>query len=147
MKRFSILLTRHSFSILIVVLGFVLFANAAQAQTVIINPATSTMQFTASPDHNVLVGGTAVVTGYKAVYCLLATPTQCQAPIDLGKPTPDANNVIALSGVFSTVIKNTEYVAQVYATGPGGDGVPSAASNPFALIGSPRSPGTPIIKR
>lgn len=134
--------------ILLGILGALILAAApASAQTVILQTSSS-IEFTASPDHATSFAGTPIVTAYKVVYCQLAAPTNCLPAQDLGKPTPDASSVIRLTNVFGVISKNTEYTAKVFATGPGGDSPQTAASNPFGATGPPAVPaGAPLIKR
>lgn len=116
------------------------------AQTIILLPG-SALSFTASPDHNATFAGAPIVSVYKTTYCLKATPTVCPITVDLGKPSPDATNTITVTSIFGSLVSNTEYVATVIATGPGGD---SPASNPTAPFGKPGAPGGPAnaaIKR
>lgn len=103
-------------------------ARDAVAQTV--NPTTA--EFNASPDHNVISNGTAVVTRYDLEFYIpgAASPFQVNS---LGKPTPNANNLIQV--VLTSVVSafpapGIVYESKVAAVGPGGV-ARSAASNTF----------------
>lgn len=123
-------------------IALVVIAQQAQAQTV--NPTK--VEFTASADHAVVVGGTPVVTGYE----FNAVATNATGAIaltrSLGKPAPDAAGMISVViPELATITPNTTYTATVTAVGPGGN-APSAASDPFARLGPPRGPGKPAVK-
>ena len=127
-------------------LGYWTTVSHAQS-SVAVNPTTVT--FTASPDHNALnLDGTPMVTRYDLrvyVPTLLTTIVFTQA---LGKPTPDASNTIQVtlaSGLMAALVKNTQYVAEVAAIGPYGEG-DSTPSNPFGYAAPPRVGGVPVIK-
>jgi len=116
-------------------------ASAVGAQTY------TTVQFTASLDHNVVFNGVPVLTRYDLrIYLQGAT-----APIanyDLGKPTPDANNqIIAVNpSWFVGLAMNVLHVARVAAIGPAGEGV-SDPSLPFGSAAIPRAPvGPPVVR-
>lgn len=106
---------------------------------------TSTITFTASPDHNTQFAGGPVLTGYTIEYFLRSqvspagVPSGSPAigPVDLGKPTPNASNLITISTVFATINANIEYVAYVRAVGPGG----STRGNHTDPFGKPGAPG------
>ena len=68
-------------------------ASAAAAQTVV-NPTT--LQFTASPDHNTVTNGTPVVSGYSLSFYAVGG-TAALASFNLGKPTPDASGLITVN--------------------------------------------------
>ena len=97
------------------------------------NPTTVT--FTASLDHNARrADGTPVVQSYQLDLFLAGASAPFQS-VNLGKPTPDATNTIAINA--STLfagwpIPGTIYVADVAAVGPGGTSA-SALSNTFAF--------------
>lgn len=131
------------------------FPMLASAQPTF-NPTT--VVFTASPDHNAtFADGTKVVTGYRLKHYLSGATSPIMT-VDLCKPTPNATSVITVVNtsapcttgglLFATpLLVNTTYVAKVTAYGPGGESLPSAASNFFVLGGSPSPvPGTPAVQ-
>jgi hypothetical protein len=138
----------------IIAATLVLFASVATAQTVV-DPTK--VVFTASTDHNTvnILDGTPAVTGYQ-LDVMSALPQTGTGPltagalaftIQLGKPTPDANNtIVATPTQFTTMTPNIKYVATVSAVGPGGVGV-SGLSNPFGRRGAPGAPGTAVISK
>lgn len=81
--------------------------------------------FTASPDH-----ATTVVTNYRLNVYAAGADTTTATPVatsDLGKPTPDAQQVITVDrGSFFTALQAGSYLATVTVVGPGG----SAQSQP-----------------
>lgn len=94
------------------------------------NPTTA--QFTASADH-------ATVTNYQLDTMAGSATGAIAFTLNLGKPTPNAANLISvLVQPFATLPPGT-YVATVSAMGPGGAGK-SAPSAPFARVGAPASP-------
>ena len=109
---------------------------------------TYTVRFTASPDHSATdQGGTNVVSSY----ALVVTPQggSALAPRDLGKPTPNAQNEIAVDiNAYIIALPPGTYTAVVKAIGPGGEGV-SPPTSPFSLtVRAPLAPGTaPAITR
>src|SRR5260370_21566049 len=71
---------------------------AVHAQT--INPTT--VQFTASPDHNATASdGTPVVSSYELEFYLIGAAQPFQV-VSLGKPTPDGSNTITVN--FATLL-------------------------------------------
>jgi hypothetical protein len=113
-------------------------ASVAAQTPIIILPATSQVTFTASSDHTTIgLDGNPLLTGYTVTSCLKATPTTCLPPVDVHKPTPNAANVISVTGTFSGLVPNTVYQATVAAYGPGGTSPPSTPSNPFGAASSP----------
>lgn len=136
----------------IILTALVLFALAAPAaaQTPVIVLPSSSIQFTASPDQATIgIDGNPLLTGYSVTYCLKATPSSCLAPVNLGKPTPDATNTITVAtGIFGSLVANQVYLATVTATGPGGSSAPSSASNPFGVESAPGTvTGAIVVKR
>lgn len=113
---------------------FVLLGAPAFAQTTtVLNP--STVIFTASPDHNATIGGTAVVSNYVLeVY----DGTTLVRSTDLGKPTPNASNDISAPLTNAGLAKNKVYTAFVVAVGPGGSARSATGSSPFAWPDAPR---------
>lgn len=117
---------------------------AASAQ--VTNP--STVQFTASPDQNTIENSVNILTSYEV---RLYTPTGT-IPVkiaDIGKPTPDASNVItwaSLNTLYNTVAAGN-YVVRVAAKGPGGSNE-TPSSDPFtvAVRAPAASTNKPIIK-
>lgn len=109
-------------------------ASTADAQ--VLNPTT--VEFQVSPDHNVTVLGTAVVTSYEMrIFAEGATAPMTTAT--LGKPTAanDATVSINKAEVLAAIPVGS-YFAKVAAIGPGGEGV-SDPSNPFGRLSSPRA--------
>lgn len=117
-----------------------LLASVVHAQT------TSTLTFTASADHSVIAQGVPVVASYE----LLVTPQGGQplAPLGMAKPTPNAQNVIALNiTTYLNSLPAGAYTAVVRAVGPGGVGV-SPVSDPFTLVVPvPAAGGKPAVQR
>ena len=114
-------------------IGFTLLPGVARAQSVV-NPTT--LQFTASPDHNTVTNGTPVVSGYTLSFYDVGSTTAL-ASYNLGKPTPDASNVITInltSVVTTWPPSGVTYEARVVAVGPGGS-APSTPSNSFTTSG------------
>src|SRR5436190_12761252 len=97
-------------------------AGARDAAEQTVNPTTA--EFNASPDHNVVSNGTAVVTRYDLEFYVpgAASPFQVNS---LGKPNPNANNLIQV--VLTSVLTafpapGIVYESKVTAVGPGGVG-------------------------
>lgn len=129
--------------ILIVSVAFGLCSSSsALAQA----PAPYTLSFTASANHSAMEHTQPVVAGYQLV---LRPEGGSDLPaIELGKPAPDATNVVTVdvSSQLQALPAGT-YVAKVKAVGPGGEAV-SADSAPFSLtISAPAVPGAPAITR
>ncbi len=116
----------------------------AMAQTAI-NPTT--VQFTASADHNTMLGDAPILTRYE-LRIFLSGATQPFTTQDLGKPVPDGSNTITVvnQSWFAVLAMNTTYTAKVAAIGPAGEGV-SDASNPFGNAAAPRTPTALVVKR
>lgn len=120
----------------------------AQAQVVL---APTTVEFTASADHNTLGldGITPVLTRYEMRHFLEGASEPVQV-IDLGKPTPNGENkIIATNAAWfaaAAIVPNVRYVAKVAAIGPGGEGV-SDPSNFFGRLGPPMAPTAPALRQ
>lgn len=114
----------------------------SEAQTVL-NPAKAV--FTASADHNVTVGGVALVEKYELRHYAgtATTPTRVD---NLGKPTPDGTNTITVTFAPLPFSATTQYTAKVFAIGPTGEGG-SAPSNPFYVVGSPAAPASVAVTK
>jgi hypothetical protein len=120
---------------LILALALLCLASTVSAQ--VVNPTAA--QFTASVDHALLVGGTAIVTSYQ-LDTMTGTATGALAfSVNLGKPTPGASNLIAVAVPQLAALANGTYVVTVSAVGPGGAGK-SAPSLPFSRIGPAAAP-------
>jgi hypothetical protein len=118
-----------------------LIATSAYAQnppSPVINPRT--VEFTPSPDHDVIITGIGPkVTGYfVAAYFTTDDGTAPeQAILDIGKPTPVNNLITVTNDVwFRSLPQDRLMYVEVRAVGPGGSGV-SADSNPFANVYAP----------
>jgi hypothetical protein len=130
---------------MVALLGLWLSANAAHAQTPVVNPTT--LSFVASTDHDATlpVSGTPVLTDYEARYypassCNPDCPTTAPAfTLALGKPTPDAQRLITVKDIFQGLVLNTPYKAVVVAKGPNGTSGPSNVTVPFG-VETPRTP-------
>lgn len=116
-----------------------------QATPIFILP-TSSLNFTASPDHNATsaLSGVAIVTKYLANYCQVLTPTNCVA-VDLGKGTPDATNTIKIPNFFGQLTPNILWTVSVKAQGPGGDSTATAGNAPFGLDAPPAPKPVPAV--
>lgn len=113
------------------------------AQTVL-NPTT--VEFRASADHGATtVSGEPKVARYDfRIYLLGATAPVTS--VDLGKPTPDAQQTItAQPDVLLGLPVGQLYEARVAAVGPTGEGV-SDVSNPFGREGPPVAPLLVVIR-
>jgi hypothetical protein len=136
-----------------------LFSTIAAAQVegqTVFNPKT--VQFNASAEHSsTLTDGTSIVSGYRVKHFLSGAASPLMT-VDLCKPVP-VNGIITVTTTSSPcptggllfaspLVVNTIYVAKVTAYGPGGESLPSAASNPFALSGAPSAiAGAPIVRQ
>lgn len=125
-------------------LGFTLVGGMLQTVQ-----SPTTVEFTASPDHNATDNGTAVLTRYDVEIYTQANQTAVVRTINIGKPTPaQTTNLISYTQLrpeLDQLPVNT-YVAKVVAVGPGGTGR-SAASNPFQEVARPPTAGgTPVVK-
>lgn len=116
-----------------------LVALSARAQ----NPPS--VSFTASSDHNVLVGTTPVLDGYQLDVMKETASGALAFTRTLGKPTPDASNQIVVPVPEFLTQGNGLYVATVSATGPGGT-ARSVPADPFAWVSQPPAlPGKPSV--
>jgi hypothetical protein len=100
-------------------------AATASAQTVI-DP--NFVEFTASPDHNVVTDGVAAVQRYDLLLYTTGTAAASRT-VNLGKPAPDGAGTIrlALGSLLSPApAGGVTYEVRIAAVGPGG----SAASSP-----------------
>jgi hypothetical protein len=122
------------------------FASVASAQTPTVVTANSGIAFVASADHNVTVGGVAVVTSYQVDVIAAQGTTATGFSLGLGKPSPDASNTITVQPLaqFGGLLQGV-YTMTVSAIGPGGNGV-SAASDPFVRVLPARAPGKPAAR-
>lgn len=125
--------------ILPLLLAVLAIAAPATAQTNVTNPTRA--EFTASLDH-------AAITSYEIAW--FSGAAQVGAVVDLGKPTPDANQLCTAT-IQVMPLTFATYTAKVRAKVVTGlVGAPiysewSAASNAFDR--APGNSGTPIIKK
>jgi hypothetical protein len=120
-------------------LALFLLAADVRAQT------APTAVFTASPDHNAVVGGVAIVASYQLDMMHASATGALAFSKGLGKPTPDASNTISVAIPEFLAQPSGVYVGTVSAVGPGGAGK-SAPSDPFAWVTAPAQPGKPSIR-
>lgn len=110
-----------------------LSALPVSAQTTKVNPTQAV--FTASTDHmTVLPDGSSLMTGYRLRVLDGATTTRTE---NLGKPTPNAQNDIAVPLTDTGLQKNKTYTFQIDVVWTGGFVEAAAASNPFYFAGAP----------
>ncbi len=133
---------------IVLILGALLLASPAQAQTPpVVNPTT--IEFDPSANHNDVVLGTTtpMVTKYVLRLYLEGASQPISGDTDLGKPTPGQNGKITLTNRqwFIAAAMNLRHVAKVAAVGPNGEGV-SDASNPFGNVGPPAAPSAPVVR-
>lgn len=119
----------------------VTMAATAEAQFV---PNPTKAEFMASADHDAMFGGIPLVTRYELRHYVVGA-TEPVAVFDLGKPTPDANNLIVAT-FPPLAVSATVYFARVYTIGPSGESA-SNDSNTYGFSGVPAAVGTPTIKR
>lgn len=133
-------------AMVMVVACVLLAAQAATAQTVVINPTT--VEFTPSPDHDALaLDGSPLVASYLVEFRLASDPTRVVSAFNLGKPTPVAGSIrVTNVAMFAGLQPNVKYIACVGAMGAAGEGT-SAASNPFGNQSAGRPGGTPVISK
>lgn len=117
------------------------------AHAQIANPTT--VEFTMSTDHSTVANNVQVLTSYK-VNVYAAAGTALLGSADIGKPAPDANNLIRwanLPTLYATLPVG-QYVVKVAAVGPGGEVESPTASDPFSVtVRPPAAPiGKPIIR-
>jgi len=107
------------------------------------------VEFTASADHNALTEeGDPIVTSYSLAIHALGSSTPLTT-VDLGKPDPDASNVIRvdfLPLLQIVLAPAVNYEARVSARGPGGSGT-STVSNSFSFAPPPCAPTIAPIAR
>lgn len=120
----------------------ILIAAPLFAQTAVTSSAG--VQFTASPDHAAtLPDGTPILTRYEARFTPAAGGAAI-SPVNIGKPTPGAGNVILVKPIaaFGALSANVTYTLVVVAIGPGGEGI-GPASDPFVRVvaSPPAAPG------
>jgi hypothetical protein len=116
----------------VLVLAFLALANWASSQTVT-NPTKA--EFTASADH-------ATITLYEIAWFTGAT--QVGTVVDIGKPTPDANQ-LCLVTINTQPLPFATYTAKVRAKAGTVYSEWSLASNPFDRV--PAAPGSPTVKK
>lgn len=119
-------------TILLALAACVLIASGASAQTVT-NPTG--VMFTASADH-------ATVTAYSLGFYATGATSPVQE-VNLGKGTPDAQNVISAS-IDSKPLSFGTYTARVRAIAGTATSAWSPDSNPFSR--TPLAPGAPAVK-
>lgn len=119
------------------------FPGIVSAQ--VVNPTT--IEFPKSADHDTVLNTEAVLSSYR-VNVYTPTGTSPVSSADIGKPTPDANNLIRwanLPTLYAT-LPSGQYVAKIVAVGPGGS-TESGASDPFSIAPRPPvPPGKPVIR-
>jgi hypothetical protein len=115
-----------------VILGFC--ASAVNAQTIPGNPTGA--EFTPSPDH-------AAVSQYEIGW-FLSGAVDPLSITDIGKPTPDQNNVCRVT-INVMPLPFNQYTAKIRAKAGDVYSEWSEPSNVFMRI--PGKPGTPVIKR
>lgn len=139
---------RRICGVLISVLLLVVTATPIAAQSYVINPTL--VQFTASPDHAVILPNTQpMVERYEIRFFAQGAAAPFQSA-SLGKPTPNVDNVIQTS-VVSVLASipfdpKLQYVARVAAIGSTGEGV-SDDSNPFGVASKPQAPANVVLVR
>lgn len=121
----------------------VLVPVSASAQ-VVLNPTK--VQFMASTDHNVTIGGVSVVERYELRHYIVGATSPVQTQ-DLGKPTPDGANKITVPFTALPLSSTTQYVAKVAAIGPTGEGVSGFSANTYFFVGSPATPASVVISK
>jgi len=121
---------RAVFFVLALLVPRVLFAQA-----VVVNP--SALTFTASPNHtDVIIGTTTpMVTSYSIT--VRAGTSIVFGPTSVGKPTPDASNVITVPAAVFNALKaavspNTSLTGTVTTVYPGGS-TEGPSDGPFAF--------------
>lgn len=129
-----------------------LVPSLAAAQTTVVTD-TARVTWTASFSHNAVFGGQPVLTSYKVELFLLSQVSggvpsgTAVVTQDVGKPTPNAQNIVLGPVVKPLIVTNTEYVAFVTAVGPGGSSARSLPSDPFGLPAPPSAPaGKPALQ-
>lgn len=125
----------------LVVLGLLLSAGIASAQTVL-NPTK--VEFAPSADHDIVIGGTAIVERYEVRHFIVGASSPVQVE-NLGKPAP-ANGIITASITALPFSTSLQYVARVVAIGPTGEGV-SDPSNDYFFVGRPGNPASVTLSK
>ena len=131
--RYTCVSTLRRIARSLVVAGALLALASPLAAQTVTNPTT--LQFTASPDHNATTSdGQALVSRYDLSFYTVGG-TSPLLTYSLGKPTPDASNTITVSldAVVTTwPPPGVTYEARVTAVGPGGSS-DSLPSNTFSM--------------
>ena len=131
---------------LVAVLGFWGITGGAQG-TVAVNPTL--VQFTPSADHSALnLDGTPIISRYDLRVYAPTALTVVVFTQALGKPAPGTDGTIQVdlgNSAVAALLKNTQYVAEVVAIGPYGEGA-STPSNPFGYAAAPRLAGVPVLR-
>jgi len=118
-------------------------ASPAWAQTATPVTATSHVIFDPSPDHAIADAfGVAVVASYD-LRVVVQGGTTVVLTKNLGKPALAAGKVDVVVPELGKLATNVVHTATVVAVGPGGTSVPTAASNPFGVPGTPPAPRAP----
>ncbi len=134
-----------SFWLLVFAVALLAIPSAARAQATVIIGDTAGFSFTASPDQNTTFAGSPVLTAYRADFFDKSNAAGTGTPLvtaNLGKPTPDAANVITVPALKPMIQPNVEYIVFISAIGPGApNGVRNTASVPFGYPGAPRPSG------
>lgn len=130
--------------IFIISLLFTGLATIVNAQPVQ-NP--NFVEFTASPDHNALLGGVPLVDHYE-VAIVIGTATGALAWSEpIGKPTPDASNKISVNVPRLATLARGTYIGFISTvsllTNP--FSVQSSPSTSFTSTGSLAPSGTPVF--
>jgi hypothetical protein len=129
--------------ILTAVVCLLWMATSASAQSVVLNPTK--VIFTASADHNTVVGGVALVERYELRHYLVGATSPVQTQ-DLGKPTLD--NGKCTGNVASLPLSTTaQYAAKVVAIGPTGEGVSAFSTNTYFFVGPPATPASVSLSK
>lgn len=129
---------------LILILLLILPSKAfSQIPGLVLNP--SLLQFTVSPDHNLIdpTTGQAIITSYE--WNMMAMNNLgaivLTAGINKMSASDNATVQIPLPGI-ANLVAGTVYVGNIIAKGPGGNSSPSVNSNPFAVPGPIKVPAT-----
>lgn len=131
---------------LLVLMGLLGMPALALAQT---NPTS--LVFTASPDHAIVVNGTPVLTRYDVVVKDGQGATVATVP--LGKPTPAApvppatigDITVPATPMNAALTRSGTYTATLVAVGPGGS-TSSVPSDPFPFWAPPAATGKPSAR-
>jgi hypothetical protein len=130
-------------TLLLTVALTLLLAPVVFAQSTVVNPTR--VEFIASADHNVTIPEIGPkLTGYEVEIVLQGATAPVQT-VDIGKPTPNTDNlIVAPLSILLSIAMDTVYEAYVTAIGPGGRSK-SEVSNPFLRLGAPAAPGQPTV--